>query len=119
TRELWPRPEIAVPPMRAASSAPTAMPIATPIPPTIWLKISTVRVRRCTRCIFGRASLACRRRATGPLSPLWFRVLHHVAAPTLQRHAPVGHFGLQLRNPPFRFRSVGDGEPAGVEFPYT
>ena len=37
-----------MPPIEAASSAPTAMPVATPTPPTTWVTDSTASVRRWT-----------------------------------------------------------------------
>src|SRR3954451_21822284 len=48
TEALWARPEMPTPPSSAASSAATAPPSAEPVPPTIWVRNSTLRVRRWT-----------------------------------------------------------------------
>src|SRR5690242_15936231 len=65
TAQLPARPDTAAPAISAARSAPTEIPVATPMPPMIWVPESSVNVRRCTRrtsIVVGEGSVA----VTGP-----------------------------------------------------
>ena len=61
TDALWARPETPTPPSSAASRAATAPPSAEPMPPTIWVTNSTLRVWR-----WAPAGTWCKSTRSGP-----------------------------------------------------